>query len=58
MLLSRVADALYWITRYLERAEHTARLVDVARRLCGWGASSDASAIQLYGLVLPAGRRR
>jgi uncharacterized alpha-E superfamily protein len=30
MLLSRVADALYWISRYLERAEHTARLIDVA----------------------------
>jgi uncharacterized alpha-E superfamily protein len=29
MLLSRVADALYWISRYLERAEHTARLLDV-----------------------------
>jgi uncharacterized alpha-E superfamily protein len=30
MLLSRVADALYWISRYLERAEHTVRRVDVA----------------------------
>ena len=29
MLLSRVADSLYWISRYLERAEHTARLLDV-----------------------------
>lgn len=29
MLLSRAADGLYWISRYLERAEHTARLVDV-----------------------------
>jgi uncharacterized alpha-E superfamily protein len=29
MLLSRVADALYWISRYLERAEHIARLIDV-----------------------------
>jgi uncharacterized alpha-E superfamily protein len=29
MLLSRVADGLYWISRYLERAEHAARLVDV-----------------------------
>jgi uncharacterized alpha-E superfamily protein len=29
MLLSRVADALYWISRYLERAEHMARLIDV-----------------------------
>ena len=29
MLLSRVADALYWISRYLERAEHAARLIEV-----------------------------
>ena len=29
MLLSRVADSLYWLSRYLERAEHTARLVAV-----------------------------
>jgi uncharacterized alpha-E superfamily protein len=29
MLLSRVADALYWMGRYLERAERTARLIDV-----------------------------
>jgi len=29
MLLSRVADSLYWIGRYLERAEHVARVIDV-----------------------------
>jgi uncharacterized alpha-E superfamily protein len=29
MLLSRVADSLYWIGRYLERAEHMARVIDV-----------------------------
>ncbi|MBV8630491.1 MAG: alpha-E domain-containing protein [Silvibacterium sp.] len=28
-MLSRVADSLYWTARYLERAEHTARLVDI-----------------------------
>src|SRR5436190_11544659 len=27
-MLSRVADSLYWMARYLERAEHTARLLD------------------------------
>ena len=29
MLQSRVADSLYWISRYLERAGHTIRLIDV-----------------------------
>jgi uncharacterized alpha-E superfamily protein len=28
-MLSRVADSLYWMSRYLERAEHTARILDV-----------------------------
>lgn len=28
-MLSKVADSLYWMSRYLERAEHTARLVNV-----------------------------
>ncbi|MBI5931870.1 MAG: alpha-E domain-containing protein [Chloroflexi bacterium] len=32
-MLSRVADNLYWMSRYLERAEHTARLLDVATNL-------------------------
>jgi uncharacterized alpha-E superfamily protein len=27
-MLSRVADSLYWTSRYLERAEHTVRLLD------------------------------
>jgi hypothetical protein len=29
MMLARVADSLYWIGRYLERAEHFSRLADV-----------------------------
>lgn len=29
LMLSRVADNLYWMSRYLERAEHMARLLDV-----------------------------
>jgi uncharacterized alpha-E superfamily protein len=28
-MLSRVADSLYWMSRYLERAEHTVRVLDV-----------------------------
>ena len=29
MMLARVADSLYWIGRYVERAEHLCRLSDV-----------------------------
>jgi uncharacterized alpha-E superfamily protein len=32
-MLSRVAECLYWMSRYLERAEHTARLMDVDLQL-------------------------
>lgn len=32
-MLSRVADALFWMSRYLERAEHVTRLLDVAFHL-------------------------
>ena len=28
-MLSRVADSLYWMSRYLERAEHTTRLLEI-----------------------------
>jgi uncharacterized alpha-E superfamily protein len=43
-MLSRVADNLYWMSRYLERAEHTARLVDVHLNL-----SLDQSSTQPSG---------
>ena len=29
MMLARVADSLYWIGRYVERAEHVSRLSDI-----------------------------
>ncbi len=31
-MLSRVADALYWMSRYVERAEHGARVLEVSRQ--------------------------
>ena len=46
MLLSRVADALYWISRYLERAEHTAR----ADRRAPRPRSRTGAAIDRHGL--------
>jgi len=42
-MLSRVADCLYWLSRYMERAEHTARAMDVQLHLAideaPWSAS-------------------
>ena len=29
MMLSRIAESLFWIGRYVERADNTARLLDV-----------------------------
>jgi len=33
MMLSRVANSIYWMSRYLERAENVARFIDVNRHL-------------------------
>lgn len=32
-MLSRTADQIYWLSRYVERAENMARLIDMARRM-------------------------
>ncbi|HQF31824.1 MAG TPA: alpha-E domain-containing protein, partial [Hyphomicrobiales bacterium] len=32
-MLSRTADSLFWFSRYIERAENTARLLEAAGRL-------------------------
>jgi uncharacterized alpha-E superfamily protein len=34
-MLSRTADSVYWLSRYVERAENLARIIDVAQRLSG-----------------------
>jgi uncharacterized alpha-E superfamily protein len=42
-MLSRVADSLYWMSRYLERAEHTARVVNVNLNVTLDRAPADAA---------------
>ena len=50
-MLSRVADSLYWMSRYLERAEHTTRLLDVNLNLMldESSTSSDRRWLRHYG---------
>ena len=47
-MLSRVANSLYWMSRYVERAENTARLVDVNLQLMLDGSKLDDKAIAGY----------
>jgi len=49
-MLSRVADSLYWMSRYLERAEHIARLVNVNLNLTLDRAPGDA--VRHWGRLL------
>ena len=53
-MLSRTADSLYWLARYLERAENTARLLEVTHTLSLMPVSADpaaelASALEISG---------
>lgn len=54
-MLSRVADSLYWMSRYLERAEHTTRLLDVNLNLM-LDESSTSSDHRWQRLLLALGR--
>ncbi len=45
-MLSRVADHLYWMSRYIERAEHTARLLDVSLQQLELAAASTTQRTQ------------
>jgi uncharacterized alpha-E superfamily protein len=53
-MLSRVADCAYWMSRYLERAEHTARLGDVCLGLT-LDRSSDTVRRLMSAIGMPPG---
>ena len=61
-MLSRTADHLFWMSRYMERAENTARMLDVnyqtsllpqsadaAEQSAGRGCSASASCCRRHG---------
>jgi len=52
-LLARIAETLYWTGRYIERADDTARLVDVYihQMLGESGSDSDAACRALFGIL-------
>ncbi|MEM7696420.1 MAG: alpha-E domain-containing protein [Pseudomonadota bacterium] len=55
MLLSRVADDIYWLARYTERAENTARILDVAARLASLPSTYGGTTNEWESAVLATG---
>ena len=55
MLLSRVAADLFWLARYTERAENTARILDVAARLSALPSTYGGSTNEWESAVLATG---
>ncbi|MGP9536816.1 alpha-E domain-containing protein [Brachybacterium sp. AOP43-C2-M15] len=55
MMLSRIADSMFWIGRYVERADQTARILDVSLQSITEDASLDegeacAGVYQIFGV--------
>lgn len=51
-MLSRVANCLYWLARYIERADNTARIVDVNLQLLLESRRLDATQLAAYWMPI------
>ncbi|TYC86129.1 alpha-E domain-containing protein [Novosphingobium sp. BW1] len=54
-MLGRAANGVYWMARYLERAENTARLIDVGFHLALTGSSKDSQHDEWRSVLTTAG---
>ncbi|MEM9144594.1 MAG: alpha-E domain-containing protein [Pseudomonadota bacterium] len=54
-MLSRVAESLFWMSRYVERAENVARLLDAGRRMMTVPTSAEARSAEWSSIVIAAG---
>jgi uncharacterized alpha-E superfamily protein len=54
-MLSRTADSLFWLGRYVERADNTARIIDAARRLTAIPVSLAGKANEWQSALSAAG---
>ena len=57
-MLSRTADNLYWLARYMERAETAARLLDVGSRIAMLPNSEQGYRNEWQALLRAGGRPR
>ena len=54
-MLSRTADNLYWLSRYVERAEYLARILDATQRLSALPLAYVGASNEWESAVLTAG---
>ncbi|MCB2108079.1 MAG: alpha-E domain-containing protein [Rhodobacteraceae bacterium] len=54
-MLSRTADSLYWLSRYIERADYTARVLDAANRLSALPVVGETSTNEWESALATAG---
>jgi uncharacterized alpha-E superfamily protein len=54
-MLSRTADSLYWLARYMERVENTARLLDVGMRMASLSMQAGADAGEWHSTLVALG---
>src|SRR5579872_2555049 len=54
-MLSRTADSLYWLARYMERAENVARIVMVGHRMASMARSLENSGNEWHSTLIAAG---
>lgn len=53
-MLSRMADSLYWLSRYVERADNLARILDTAQRMAGLPSSYAGSTNEWESVISTA----
>ncbi|MEM1344497.1 MAG: alpha-E domain-containing protein [Pseudomonadota bacterium] len=56
-MLSRVAGGLFWMSRYVERAETVARLLDAGRRINAIPSSPEVRAAEWASIIVASGCR-
>ena len=56
-MLSRTAEGLFWMSRYIERMSNIARLLDAGRRMDALPQEPDARSTEWASILISAGCR-
>ncbi|MGE0714265.1 MAG: alpha-E domain-containing protein [Alphaproteobacteria bacterium] len=57
-MLSRTADNLFWLARYMERAESMARILEAGYRLAAMGSAAGGGHTEWHSTIVAAGCER